>query len=197
MKISSYSKIGSRQVTLNHQCIAVPQTSNSWYVDIYHALQIDYPKFFKMDTLSKMGFLMAEMVFQSVFSDRESVKDQVAIVCCNSQASLETDRKYCQTVATNDAFPSPSLFVYTLPNLVAGEIAIRNHVLSETSFFVEKQFDADCLLSIAEMSFQDRQIKYVFLSWYDASQAVSYMIENSEEDNRQLIIKQMQEIWMN
>jgi 3-oxoacyl-[acyl-carrier-protein] synthase-1 len=48
-------------------------------------------------------------------------------------------------------FPSPSVFVYTLPNIVTGEIAIRNKFYGETSFYVlEHQDDAEINRLIAE-----------------------------------------------
>ena len=36
---------------------------------------------------------------------------------------------------------SPSLFVYTLPNIVTGEICIRNNFKGEDAFFVSESFD--------------------------------------------------------
>ncbi|MEJ0079473.1 MAG: hypothetical protein WDM78_00555 [Puia sp.] len=50
------------------------------------------------------------------------------------------DLKYAKTIRTG---ASPALFVYTLPNIVIGEISIRRHFKGENAFFVFKQFDGN------------------------------------------------------
>src|SRR3712207_7060242 len=51
--------------------------------------------------------------------------------------TLFRSQAYEQTICHRaQFFPSPSVFVYTLPNIVTGEIAIRNHYHGETHFFV-------------------------------------------------------------
>ena len=43
--------------------------------------------------------------------------------------------RFQETIQHADSYyPSPALFVYTLPNIVTGEIAIRNKYYGETSF---------------------------------------------------------------
>ena len=38
----------------------------SWPVEMYRGLKLQYPKFFKMDNLSKVGFLAAELAMKNV-----------------------------------------------------------------------------------------------------------------------------------
>ena len=57
---------------------------------------------------------------------------------CNADASLDTDIKY---LATTKELPSPSVFVYTLPNIMIGEICIRNHFKGESFFFISENPD--------------------------------------------------------
>jgi len=92
-----------------------------------------------MDRLCRLGFLATEILLQGGFNREKYPADQVAIVLANSNASLDTDIRYQETVKT---IPSPSLFVYTLPNIMIGEICIRNHFKGENAFFVFRQFDA-------------------------------------------------------
>jgi len=101
--------------------------------EFYRSLQIDYPKFYKMDNLSKLGFLASEMIFNDE-DNRFIPREDIAVICFNSSSSLDIDTQYQKTIHDNENyFPSPSLFVYTLPNIVTGEIAIRNKFLGETS----------------------------------------------------------------
>ena len=94
---------------------------------LYRARVGDYPKFFKMDTACKLGFLLAE---QLADEPRFTPREDRAVLMFSTCGSLCNDRHYEETVRE---FPSPSLFVYTLPNIITGEIAIRNKYEGETS----------------------------------------------------------------
>jgi len=136
-------------------------------VDCYRSLQVDYPKFFKMDGLSKLGFLASEMIFRHD-ENRFMPREDVAVVCFNRSSSLDTDIKYQETIADNENyFPSPSLFVYTLPNIVTGEIAIRNKFLGETSFYVCEYFDTTLIFRTVMNVFSDKSINFALVAWIE------------------------------
>lgn len=98
------------------------------------ALRVEYAKFYKMDTLSKMAFLAAEVLL-SPFSQEE--KNGIALVFANRAASLDTDLKHQATIADEgEYYPSPAVFVYTLPNICLGEISIRHQLKTENAFMV-------------------------------------------------------------
>ena len=100
-------------------------------VDLYRTNIGDYPKFFKMDPLSRLGFVATELLL------KESLKADYGILLFNRSSSLADDMVFQATIQDrNNWFPSPALFVYTLPNIVTGEIAIRNHFQTETNFMV-------------------------------------------------------------
>lgn len=100
-------------------------------VDLYRTHIGDYPKFFKMDPLSRLGFVASEMLLQ------ECPKDDYGVLLFNRSSSMADDTAFQATIQDRgNWFPSPALFVYTLPNIVTGEIAIRNHFLTETNFMV-------------------------------------------------------------
>jgi hypothetical protein len=107
---------------------------------VYNHLEIKYPKFYKMDNLSKLGWLAAEVLLKNGFETGNYKPSEVGVVLSNASASLDTDIKYVQSIKD---IPSPSLFVYTLPNIVIGEICIRNNFKGENAFFVSEQFDAN------------------------------------------------------
>ncbi len=105
---------------------------------VYQHFRINYPRFYKMDNLSKLGWLASEILL-SGHTPRTRRPENIGILLTNANASLDTDLKYYETVKD---IPSPSLFGYTLPNIVIGEICIRNNVKGENSFFVSPGFDA-------------------------------------------------------
>lgn len=108
-------------------------------VSVYHRFGINYPKFYKMDNLSKLGWLASEILLKDSFRKDEYQPQTIGVVLANASSSLDTDMRYYETVKD---IPSPALFVYTLPNIVIGEICIRQHFEGETAFFIFDEFDA-------------------------------------------------------
>ena len=129
---------------------------------LYRAEVGDYPKFFKMDTACKLGFLLAErLAEESRFVPREDL----AVLFFSTSGSLCNDRHYEESVKD---FPSPSLFVYTLPNIITGEIAIRNKYEGETSAYVLERFDPETFVALVEQAFQDAVTESAVCGWVDA-----------------------------
>ena len=113
---------------LNGQPVATNEQGEKMLVELYRRYVKDYPKFFKMDTLSRLGFIAAELVLQD-----QRVE---AVILANRSASIKNDTDYLATITGENYYPSPALFVYTLPNIVTGEIAIRHHIQGETSCYI-------------------------------------------------------------
>lgn len=114
----------------------------------YQQLGIDYPKFFKMDLLCQLGFIGSEILLKDTEVLTQYDRHRLGIVLSNSSASLDTDRRYNDTIKDAGAyFPSPAVFVYTLPSIMCGEIAIRNGIQGENHFFVTEAYDAPLLES--------------------------------------------------
>jgi hypothetical protein len=106
-------------------------------------LQPAYPKFYKMDRLCQFGFLASEVLIGSV-----KLPEATAIVLSNASSSLDTDSRFWETAKTQ---ASPSLFVYTLPNIVIGEISIRHKLKGESAFFISPQFDPRFTVDYVDM----------------------------------------------
>jgi hypothetical protein len=129
---------------------------------VYAAEEIQYPKFYKMDALSKLGFLAAEILLKN--RPLKYPKEDIAIILSNANSSLDTDIRYQQS--TKD-IPSPALFVYTLPNIVIGEICIRNGFKGENSFFVFKAFDATFIKRYVESLMDQTPTQACICGWVE------------------------------
>jgi 3-oxoacyl-[acyl-carrier-protein] synthase-1 len=145
---------------------------NAQLTELYRAHIGDWPKFFKMDTLSKAGFVASELLLKKI-GERRCESDEFiqnrAIVLFGSTASLCADRNYQETIQDKDNYyPSPALFVYTLPNIVTGEIAIRNHWRGETSFYVLEEPDAAQMAFHLACAFQDGVTDSILAGWVDS-----------------------------
>ena len=166
LELVSYSRITNDKVIVNGKEENITRTDSSWLTDIYHSKAISYPKFFKMDNLAKAGFLGTELMLQPLDFDRDTRKENIAVVCCNSSSSLDDDTAYQKTIQDSENYyPSPAVFVYTLANIVTGEISIRNKVMGESSFYIMKSFDAKAITAILSGIFSDESIDYCILGW--------------------------------
>lgn len=162
LSIHSSIVIRNGKVYKNGQLIfkAEPGLNVSQFLkNIYKDQKLKYPKFFKMDSLSKLGYLGVELLTNGSIQDKET-----ALVFANSASSLETDEAYAKTMAE---FPSPSLFVYTLPNIMLGEISIRHELRSENIFLVSEEFDPGLYLDYVKALLERKKANNVLCGWVD------------------------------
>lgn len=138
---------------------------HSLLTSLYKQMIGDYPKFYKMDGLSRLGFVASEILLNA---EKGETEEEKAIIFFNHSSSIASDRNYKESIKDKDNyFPSPSIFVYTLPNIVTGEIAIRNHFHGETSFFILPDKDERLMEEILQASCRDAQSKSFLTGWID------------------------------
>lgn len=144
---------------------------HSLLTSLYKQMIGDYPKFYKMDGLSRLGFVASEILLNAEKEETEEERknlEERAIIFFNHSSSIASDRNYKESIKDKDNyFPSPSIFVYTLPNIVTGEIAIRNHFHGETSFFILPDKDERLMEEILQASCRDAQSKSFLTGWID------------------------------
>lgn len=154
---------------------------------IYKQYIGNYPKFYKMDQLCKLGFVASELLLQAeteilenkstvaakqtneaTVSSEKMARQDRAVVLFNHSSSVDADRKYMATISDkDDYFPSPSVFVYTLPNIVTGEIAIRNKYQGETSFYILPKRNDKQMEEVLQTTFCDSQTQSILTGWID------------------------------
>ena len=153
------------------------QEHHSLLTSLYKQMIGNYPKFYKMDGLSRLGVVASEILLNAEKGDTdverreeegERLLEERAIIFFNHSSSIASDRNYKESINDKDNyFPSPSIFVYTLPNIVTGEIAIRNHFHGETSFFILPDKDERLMEEILQASCRDAQSKSFLTGWID------------------------------
>ena len=145
----------------------------------------DYPKYYKMDGLSRLGFVASELLLRGDGSpdpssqgdcDQEN-RPRTAVILFNRSSSIDADRKYQASIADDDFFPSPSVFVYTLPNIVTGEIAIRHQWREETSFYILPERNDALMQQIAQASLAANGAEQVLTGWIDYEDENNYECE--------------------
>ena len=146
-------------------------TQNGLLTALYKQIIGNYPKYYKMDGLCRLGFVASELLLKAERdkgSFTEDTNKTRAIVFFNRSSSIASDKKYLASIVEKDNyFPSPSVFVYTLPNIVTGEIAIRNGYHGETSFYILPHKNELLMQDIIETTFMDEQTTSVLTGWLD------------------------------
>ncbi len=168
-KIQSYCHIKKGKVSRNGKTLFQEEDEefSSFIKSAYKDFETGYPKFFKMDNLSKLAFLAADVLLKKENLNLE-VENNIALVFSNRASSLDTDRKHQQSIENKEAyFPSPATFVYTLPNICLGEISIKYKLYSENSFFIFADFNAEYLYLYAKSLLQSGKAEQVLCGWVD------------------------------
>ncbi len=162
-------------VTLNDQALTCHGHGKELLTNLYKEYVGDYPKYYKMDGLSKLGFIASELLLHSGRGNKTETSDDAeftfgrcAIILFNHSSSLCADKHYLESIEDKDNyFPSPSLFVYTLPNIVTGEIAIKNGLHGETAFYILPERNETTMRQVVDATFLDPSIDSMITGWID------------------------------
>ncbi|MBS1520803.1 MAG: hypothetical protein JST50_07410 [Bacteroidetes bacterium] len=153
-------------------------------LSVYQHFPLNYPKFYKMDNLSKLGWLASEVLLKDSFQKDQYQPEEVGLVLANRNSSLDNDIKYFESAKD---IASPSLFVYTLPNIVIGEICIRNNFKGEHGFYIQDQFDAGFIAGQVSYLLDNDILKACICGWVDVLdqeyKAALYLVEKNPADS--------------
>lgn len=135
--------------------------------DIFRLLQYNYMKFFKMDLLCKWAWLGAE----TLLTDKEGTlyegidRNKIAVVLMTSHGCIDVDKKYLDGMQN---IASPALFVYTLPNIMLGEISIRHGFKGEQLCLADESFNPEELFFWVNDLLTNRGMEACLCGWADA-----------------------------
>ena len=156
---------------------------HEFLAEAYQFLEIKYPKFYKMDHLSKLGWIAAEILLNESFDKTKYKAEDMGVVLMNAASSLDADIKYFDSTKE---IASPALFVYTLPNIVIGEISIRHNFKGESAFFICETFDAVFLQQYVSNLFNNNLVQACICGWIEvvgeSYKTVLLLAENNIEN---------------
>lgn len=181
--ITSYCRIKNNRIVVNGAEVILQKQENASYffADVYKHFGMNYPKFHKMDNLSKLGLIASDVALKENEFLQRNKPETIAIIMANKASSLDTDRIHQQSINDKDHYlPSPATFVYTLPNIVIGEIAIKHKITGENLFLVSDAFDAQLLIDHTQITFNE-ETSAAICGWVDYdngnADALIYLIE--------------------
>lgn len=169
--IQSYCKIKNGKIWVNDALTLESETGTdlpAFLSETYRKIELAYPKFFKMDLLCKLGVLGTEFVIRNNPNFLNHSPANTALIFSNRASSLETDRQHAHSISDKENyFPSPAVFVYTLPNIVLGEIAIKHKLQGENAFFVSEKLDAQLLHSYTAITLENTNNTQAICGWVE------------------------------
>jgi hypothetical protein len=157
--------------------------TESFFPALYQALQLNYPKWYKMDRLSQLGVLAVDILLKNGVTGADDPAE-VAIVLSNSHSSLDTDARFVEQLSD---IPSPATFVYTLPNIMIGEIGIRHGFKGEQGCFVTAAPDVKFMEQYVQALFAEGRTKLCITGWIDLFrnnyEAILFLVGKEAKDN--------------
>ncbi len=178
--VTHHVSIFPDSVSVDGRSVSTSKTGYAMLTEVFKSFGIDYPKFYKMDPLSRLGFVASELLARAEGGSESNFREDRAVMLFNRSSSLAADRKYLNSIEDrNNFFPSPSLFVYTLPNIVNGEIAIRNRYRGETSFYILPEKNEAVMSLVLDAAAMDPVTRSAVSGWVDFEDELHFNAEMS------------------
>ena len=189
--ITAYSACTEKGLYRNGQLVFGNSNGSPFSIfakDAYRFMEPGYAKFYKMDELCKLAFLAAEVMLKEKKLESDEEGADIAIVLGNKHSSLSSDLRHQESFQDRtNYFPSPAVFVYTLPNIMMGELCIRYQISGESSCFIMNEPDLGLLCSYVEDLFQNESYKYCITGWVDYRpdeyKAALFLVEKGRSEN--------------
>lgn len=159
-------------VTLDGRPLPVQSQGAGFLSEIYRKYVGDYPKYHKMDSLSRLAFLATELLLSRSDVPQDSGR---ATILFNRTSSVVADRCHLGSIAKpGEFYPSPSVFLGTLPNIATGEIAIRHGYTGETSLYITDFRDEALMKKVVGSSFSPGGFRSLICGFVDCDRGDSF-----------------------
>ena len=171
MRESHRVQLTDSMLMIDGKVISTTSTGKELLTEIYKQFIGNYPKFYKMDMLSRLAFVASELLIQQ--EPANVVGEESAIVFFNATTSIDSDRKHIETIRET-GIASPSIFLYTLPNIMLGEIAIKHQYQGETSLYLLAEKDETLMQQIVDSMLLQSKTRNLLTGWIDCRDEHSF-----------------------
>ena len=168
-RIAGECMVTNNRIMLNSEIVMEADAQDDFATFIraaYKQLSLDDRKFYKMDDLCKLGYItMAHILSHSEAFSRYA-PTEIGIILSNRSSSLDTDEKHQQIIdSLGDQEASPAVFVYTLPNVVLGELCIRHKIQGENTFFIHSHYPEEFIRTYAQEVMTRHALRICIIGW--------------------------------
>lgn len=162
MRTNATCTVVENRVYRNDKLVFEASSMDSLTKEWYDFLQVNYPKFYKMDSLCKLTFLSVLQL-----TDGQPLPSNTAQCFTNAGFSLESDSKHIDNIVSR-GMASPAVFVYTLPNIAMGELSIFHKWNGENLFYASEAFDEADWLQEAKRMIVLKNAPHVIGGWVES-----------------------------
>ena len=164
------------EVILDGEALQFDSSGAAMVSEIFKKHLSDGSRFFKMDLFSRLAYVATGLVAKD--SLKGCAPEDIALFIFTLNGSVLADRKHLSTFSDpEDFYPSPAVFINTLPNVVLGEIAVRNSIKGETSLVMLPERDDTVIDKVIMVSASASRPSAVICGWVDCDAEDSYIAD--------------------
>jgi 3-oxoacyl-[acyl-carrier-protein] synthase-1 len=161
---------------VDDQAVPLEARDAALITEIFKKYLADGSRFFKMDLYSRLAYVGTSLLAKDSLEGCDP--EDIALFVFTQQGSLLADRKHLSSFSNPDEFfPSPAVFINTLPNVVLGEIAVKNNIKGETTLVLLPGRDDKTIQQIMEASLSATRPAVVLYGWVDCSAEDNFVAE--------------------
>ena len=161
------------KLVLNRNVVRAETPGYSFITDIFKKYMADGSRYFKMDPFSRLAYVGAGLVGGDELKDISP--EDTTVFIFTKTGSVLADRKHLSTFSSKEEFyPSPAVFINTLPNIVLGEIAIRNNIKGETTLVMLPEEDEAVIDRVIRATLEATNPKAMIYGWVDCADDTTF-----------------------
>lgn len=165
-QIVSSLEITPDSVILDGERISTNNHGIAILTELYKGYLADNPKFYKMDPFSRLAYISSGLLMRDLYPVEDS-----SLLLFNQTSSIIQQRAHLSTFkSSDDYFPSPAIYIYTLPNVVTGEIAIKYNIKGETTLMILPEYNQEAMQEVVDATLSSlSEGAYLLTGWVDCS----------------------------
>ncbi|MBR3291869.1 MAG: hypothetical protein IKI66_06775 [Bacteroidales bacterium] len=161
---------------IDGQAVPLENRGSALITEIFKKHLADGSRFFKMDLYSRLAYAATSLLAKDALEGYDP--EDLALIIFTQNGSVMADRKHLSTFSDpEDFFPSPAVFINTLPNVVLGEIAVKNNIKGETTLVLLPHRDEAAMNRIIEATVSATRPSVMLCGWVDCDAEDSFVAD--------------------
>ena len=169
-------RITPDSLVLDGQHVALESRGAALITEIFKKYLADGSRFFKMDLYSRLAYVGTSLLAKDSLAGYDP--EDLALFVFTRNGSVLADRKHLSTFSHPDEFyPSPAVFINTLPNVVLGEIAVKNSIKGETTLVLLPERNEATMERIIDATVSVTRPAVMIYGWVDCDAEDSFIAD--------------------
>lgn len=175
-EVARHLRITPDGLWIDDEAVPLESRGSALVTEIFKKYLADGSRFFKMDLYSRLAYVGTSLLAKDALG--ASDPEDRAMVIFTQNGSVLADRKHLSTFANPDEFfPSPAVFINTLPNVVLGEIAVKNTIKGETTLVILPARDEKAMQRIIDATVSATRPSVLICGWVDCDAEDSFIAD--------------------